>query len=169
MNFTPTSLFEHARSAEGRKQLRYATVSLVFVPVGQVLVQFLHWTTTWPNSLSILVSACILTVPNYFANKLYVWRDASRDRLRTQIIVFWVAALLGTGFAMVLAQLADYLTRDLSKLTQGIWLFIAQLAGYGIVWVGRYVFLDRFIFKMAHHGVEPDAEELEELHHEFPI
>jgi putative flippase GtrA len=162
-------LREHLRSEEGRKQLRYAAVSLVFVPLGQVFVQFFHWTTTWPNYQSILVTACLLTIPNYFANKLYVWKDTSKDRLRTQITVFWVAALMGTGFAMGLAQLADHLTEGSSKPVQGLWLFIAQLAGYGIVWVGRYVFLDRVIFKMTHHGEEPDAEELDELHREFPV
>lgn len=169
VELSPTGLLAHARSVEGRKQLRYAGVALVFVPVGQLLVQVFHWTTDWPNYQSILVAACILTIPNYFANKLYVWRDTSRDKLRTQIIVFWVAAMLGTGFAMGIASIADHLTKDSSKLVQGIWLFAAQLAGYGIVWVGRYVFLDRIIFKMANHGLEPEPAELDELHHEFPI
>jgi len=167
---SPGALMDHARSAEGRKQLRYAGVSVVFVPLGQAFVQFFHWTNeTWPNYLSILVTAGILTVPNYFANKLYVWRDTSKDKLKTQITVFWIAAMLGTGFAMGLAAIADHFTTELSKLWQAIWLFLAQLAGYGLVWVGRYIFLDRWIFKVTHHGQEPPEELLDELHHEFPV
>jgi hypothetical protein len=46
---------------------------------------------------------------------------------------------------------------------------VAQLTGYGIVWVARYVFLDRWLFKVTHHGEEPPPEELAELHADFPV
>ena len=49
MNLSPSSVLAHARSTEGRKQLRYAGVSIVFVPLGQVLIQLLGalvYTTT---------------------------------------------------------------------------------------------------------------------------
>ena len=169
MKLSPSALLDHARSDEGRKQLRYAGVSIVFVPLGQVIVQVLHATTHIADPLCILITAVILTLPNYWANKNLVWRDTSTDNLRTQVTVFWIAAMLGTGFAMGLAGIADHLTRNSSKLTQSAWLFIAQLTGYGIVWVGRYFFLDRWLFKVTHHGQEPTAAEVSELHSEFPI
>ena len=171
MKLSPSGLMDHARSDEGRKQLRYAGISVVFVPVGQVFVQVLHFATDIPDYLCILISAAVLTLPNYWANKRFVWRDGTRDpgEIRTQITVFWVAAMLGTGFAMGLAALADHLTRNSGKVWQSAWLFIAQLSGYGIVWVARYFVLDKWIFKVTHDGEEPTEEELEELHHEFPI
>ncbi len=183
MNLSPTSLLDHLKSNEGRKQLRYALVSVIFVPLGQAFVQFFHWVShlnpepswlptwmhDWSDPTSILVTACLLTVPNYFANKLYVWKDNTNDKMKTQITVFWVAAMLGTAFAMGLAGLADHLTKNMQTIWQAIWLFVAQLTGYGIVWIGRYFFLDKLIFKATHHGVEPSAEDLEDLHHEFPI
>lgn len=169
MNLSPSSVLAHAKSPSGRKQLRYAGVSAVFVPVGQVLVQLVYWLSDWSKPMSILVSAAILTVPNYFANKIFVWRDTSRDRLRTQITVFWVAAMLGTGFAMGLAAIAEVFTKDASDLAQAVWLFAAQLGGYGMVWVGRYLFLDRFIFKVTHHGEEPDEDDLGMMHGDLPV
>lgn len=169
MKLSPSGLLEHAKSEEGRKQLRYAGVALVFVPVGQVLVQILHWATAIHDSFCILISACILTLPNYFANKVYVWRDTSRDNLRTQVLVFWVAAMLGTGFAMGFAYVSDELTENLSLALQSACLFMAQLAGYGIVWVARYFFLDLWLFRATHHGADPTAEEEAELHAEFPV
>ena len=39
-------------------------------------------------------------MPNYFANKHLVWRDKSKDNVATEITVFWLAAVLGTAFAM---------------------------------------------------------------------
>lgn len=169
VNLSPSSVLAHAKSPEGRKQLRYAGVSAVFVPVGQVLVQLVFWLSDWSKPMSILMVAAILTIPNYFANKIFVWRDTSKDRMRTQITVFWVAAMLGTGFAMGLAAIAEVFTKDSSDLAQAIWLFVAQLGGYGLVWVGRYLFLDRFIFKVTHHGEEPDEDDLGMMHGDLPI
>lgn len=169
MDLSPSSVLAHAKSPEGRKQLRYAGVSLVFVPLGQILVQLIYWLSPWSKPMSILAAAAVLTVPNYFANKIYVWRDTSKDKLRTQMTVFWIAAMLGTGFAMGLAAIAEVYTRDRSELTQAFWLFAAQIGGYGVVWVARYLFLDRFIFKVTHHGEEPDEDDLDMMHGDLPI
>ena len=38
-----------------------------------------------------------------------------------------------------------------------------------LVWVARYVFLDRLIFKATHHGEEPPQELLDELKGEMPL
>ncbi len=43
MKVSPSGLWAHARSDEGRKQLRYLGVSVFFVPVGQIvgtMIQF---------------------------------------------------------------------------------------------------------------------------------
>lgn len=177
MNLSPSSVLAHARTPEGRKQLRYAGVSVVFVPLGQVLIQLLGALvftdtvngvkeTNWVAAS--ITSAAILTFPNFFANKVLVWRNTSRDNLRTQIIVFWVAAMLGVSFATGLTFVVDWMIESHGWLEK-IAVFFAQLTGFGIVWLGRYVILDRWIFKVIHHGAEPPEELLDELHHDFPI
>jgi putative flippase GtrA len=181
MKVSPTALLEHARSTEGRKQLRYAGVSLVFVPVGQVLIQVLgalvfseevmvngemvkeiNWT------LASITSAAILTLPNFFANKYLVWKETSSDNLHTQVVVFWVAAMLGVTFATLLTFLVDSLIEGHGWIEK-VAVFCAQLTGFGIVWLGRYIILDRWIFKITHDGEEPDPDELDMAHGDIPI
>ena len=170
MNLSPSALLEHARSDQGRKQLRYAGVSVVFVPLGQIIVQVLKWGFDVYEVLAVFITACILTLPNYYANKYFVWRHRSRDNTATEVTVFWLAAVLGTSFAMGFVWLAGQLVpEDTSELAHGIAIFVAQLLGYGIVWVARYLFLDRLIFKAQHHGEEPTEDELDVLHSEFPV
>lgn len=177
MNLSPSSVLAHARSVEGRKQLRYAGVSVIFVPLGQVLIQLLGATvytdvtptgkeTNWVAAS--ITSAAILTVPNFFANKYWVWENTSRDNLRTQVIVFWVAAMLGVTFATALTYLVDWMIDD-HGWVEKVAVFFAQLTGFGVVWLGRYVILDRWIFKVIHHGEEPPDDLLDELHHDFPV
>lgn len=177
VNISPSSVLTHARSPEGRKQLRYAGVSIVFVPLGQVLIQLLGalaytqtvngvQETNWVAAS--ITSAAILTVPNFFANKHWVWKDTSKDNLRTQVIVFWVAAMLGVSFATGLTLLVDWMIESHGWIEK-VAVFFAQLAGFGIVWLGRYVILDRWIFKVTHHGEEPGEDDLEMLHGDLPI
>ncbi len=172
MKLSPAALRDHARSEVGRKQLRYMGVSVVFVPVGQVLIQILGSVFDGNYTQASIVAAAILTVPNFFANKLVVWKDTSRDNLRTQVVVFWVAAMLGVSLATTLTFVVQNLTEDTSSLVQRVSVFVAQMTGFGIVWVGRYLVLDKWLFKVTHHGAVPtgdDLDEIEELHGELPI
>ncbi len=172
MKLSPAGLRDHARSEVGRKQLRYMGVSVVFVPIGQILIQVLGSVFDGNFTLASIVAAAILTIPNFFANKLLVWKDTSKDNLRTQVVVFWVAAMLGVSLATGLTFLVQQLTEDSSSLVQRVSVFVAQMTGFGIVWVGRYLVLDRWLFKVTHHGEEPtgdDLDEIDELHGELPI
>jgi len=174
VKFSPSSVLAHAKSENGRKQLRYAAISVVFVPVGQLLIQILAATVFADNknnfTLASITSAAILTFPNFFANKYFVWKATSRDNLRTQILVFWVAAMLGVSAATGLTWLVEQQVHDkVSDLVEAIAVFFAQLVGFGIVWVGRYLILDKWLFMRTHHGDEPSEEELEMMHGDLPI
>ena len=174
MKISPSGLMDHARSDEGRKQLRYVGVAVVFVPLGQILIQvialFLHNKRGDANfTAASIVSAAILTLPNFYANKTFVWKDTNKENLRTQVLVFWVAAMLGVTLATVLTAIVEHLTREQDHFVQAVCVFLAQCLGFGLVWIGRYLLLDRWLFKVTHHGQDPTPEEEAELHHEFPI
>ena len=161
MKISPSAVIDHARSEQGRKQIRYAAVSVVFVPVGQILIQVLGaMVFDRDYTKASIVAAAILTVPNFFANKMWVWKDTSRDKLRTQVLVFWVAAMLGVAAATGLTYLVEQQFHN-EGAVEALAVFCAQLVGFGIVWVGRYLILDRWLFKVTHHGEEPGDDELD--------
>jgi putative flippase GtrA len=167
---TAAALRDHARSDAGRKKIRYVGVALVFVPAGQIMVQLFKWGLGVHEVLSVFIGACLLTLPNYLANKYYVWKHTSKENRGTEVLVFWLAAVLGTSFAMgFVFVLGRLVPEERGEVAHGVAIFVGQLLGYGIVWVARYLFLDRLIFKVTHDGEEPPPELLEELHHDFPI
>lgn len=169
MKISPSAVIDHARSEQGRKQIRYAAVSVVFVPVGQILIQVLGaMVFDRDYTKASIVAAAILTFPNFFANKMWVWKDTSRDKLRTQVLVFWVAAMLGVAAATGLTYLVEQQFHN-EGAVEALAVFCAQLVGFGIVWVGRYLILDRWLFKVTHHGEEPGDDELDMLHGDLPI
>ena len=170
MKFSLAALLEHARTDAGRKKLRYAGVSVVFVPLGQACIQLLgRYSFDRDYTKASLVSAAILTLPNFFANKYVVWRDTNRENLRTQVVVFWIAAMLGVTFATMLTWLVEKEVADKSVFVESGAVFLAQLAGFGLVWVGRFLVLDRWLFKATHHGAEPTPDEMAVLHGDIPV
>lgn len=170
MNLSPSAVLAHAKSPEGRKQMRYAGVSVVFVPIGQVLIQLLGKFAFDRNyTFASIVAALILTLPNFFANKFFVWKETSSENLRTQVLVFWIAAIIGVTFATGLTWIVEQQVHDKAAWIEAGAVFCAQLIGFGVVWVGRYLILDRWIFKVTHQGQEPDEDDLEMLHGDLPI
>ncbi len=184
VKLSPAALLEHIRSPEGRKKLRYAGISVVFVPVGQIMIQLLgRYAFLEPQLINgvmkdnpnftkaSIASAAVLTLPNFFANKYFVWRDTNKENLKTQVAVFWVAAMLGVTLATLLTFFVERAVKqaEFSAIVESGAVFLAQLAGFGLVWVARFLVLDRWLFKATHHGEEPSEDELQELHSEIPV
>jgi putative flippase GtrA len=144
MLVSPSGLIAYARTEEARKKLRYAGVSVVFFPLGQGLIQvfglWLHDYTT-----ASLLAYAIVTVPGFFAYKRFVWRDMSRENLHRQVLVFWAAVMLTVSVATLFSYLVQNAMADQTVLVRGAAVFCAQMLGYGIVWVGRFLMLDRWL------------------------
>ena len=164
MGFSHLGRIMDVRAEETRKKLRYAAVSMVFVPIGQILVQILGlWLHNYTTAS--LLQAAIITLPDFFANKHFVWRVSSRENLRRQVLVFWVAVMLGVALATLFTHLVESAMADRTNLVRGAAVLAAQLLGLGTVWVGRYLILDRWLFKLAGGS----SEHVGEVIGEFPV
>ncbi len=162
MVLSQLSRFVDIRTEETRKKLRYATVSVVFVPIGQILIQVLNlWLHNYTTAS--LLQAAIITLPNFFANKHFVWQVTSRENLRSQMLVFWVAVMLGVALATLFTHLVEHAMADRTTLARGAAVVAAQLLGLGIVWVARFLILDRWLFKLAGDTPEHADEVIGEL------
>lgn len=141
-------LISYIHTAEARKKLRYAAVAAAFLPIGQGLIQLLGpWLDDYADAS--LLAAAIVTFPNYFANKHFVWRDTSSDNLRKQAIVFWVVVMLAVLLATSFTCVVDHMMVGERRAEHAAAVFVAQVLGFGIVWVGRFLILDRWFFKSA--------------------
>lgn len=150
-------LLAYADAAETRKKLRYAVVAIAFLPLGQCLLQVLGASLNDYTAASLLAGA-LTTVPNFFLNRRYVWRVTSREKLNRQILVFWAAVMLGIALATVLTYFVDQATVHQPTLVRGTAVLVAQVSGFGFVWIGRFFILDRWLFKLADQPLEYGRE-----------
>jgi putative flippase GtrA len=148
MGLTPSSMIAYAGAEETRKKLRYAAVSAIFVPIGQGLIQvFGLWLGAY--TAAAFISAAIVAFPLFFANKHFVWRVTSGENLRSQVFVFWITAMLGVLVAALFTFVVEHMMADHTSLVRGTAVFFAQMLGLAIVWIGRYLVLDRWLFKLV--------------------
>ncbi|GFG64671.1 hypothetical protein MKUB_21610 [Mycobacterium kubicae] len=132
-----------ADSMGAHKKLRYLAVALAFLPIGQGLIQLLGpWLDDY--TAASLLAASIVTVPNFFANKRFVWRVTSSDNLRKQVLVFWVVVMLAVSLATALTYLVDNALTGQTSAVRGAAVFVVQVLGFGVVWIGRFLILDRW-------------------------
>ena len=159
MDFSRAGLVTWARAPEGRKLVRYSMVSAVSVVVYELLLfitlGLLHWTATSANIFAV----CLSAIPSYYLNRAWTWGKTGRSHLMKEIVPFWAMALLGLVFSTVVVDFAKDVSDDLTSIhlvETGIIMF-AGLAAFGVLWIAKFVVLNRVLFvHRPHHAAETE-------------
>ncbi len=146
------------RTPEGRKKLRYAMVSVVAVPVGTAGVAIFNVVGLAAGWAAVLGNSCG-AVPSYLLNRYWVWGKNDKNRLFGEVLPFWGITLVGIGFSFFVAHEAGQVTRH-HGITGGVRLIIlllANIAGFGVLWVAKYIVFNKVLFVVRHR---PEEREL---------
>ena len=140
-----------------RKLVKYSMVSLISVVVSQI-VQFATFYFTHNGVLSSVVAVAAGTVPSYELNRRWTWRKNGPSHLWREIVPFWVMSFVGLVFSTFCVYLAEQWAedRDLGKAKIALILNMASLAAFGILWVGKFLIINRLLF----HHTPADEDEV---------
>lgn len=145
----------HPRSVLKRflavRLVRYFLVSgaAVVFSQGALALTFglLHWAAVPAN----VAATAVATVPSYALNRRWVWGLRGRSQSLREIVPFWVLAFLSlvasTGAAAFASDWAAMATKDHRSRT--LIVMGAALAAFGLLWVVRFLFMNRFLFAEA--------------------
>ena len=146
MKLSSLSLIARMRTGETREKLRYAGVPVVVVVLGECLIQvFGPW---FSYTSASLLAAVVVIVPSFFVKKWFVWRSMSRVHRRNKVILFWVAVILSASLAALFTYLVEHALAGQSPLC-GASVLIAQLFGFGIVWIAGRLIVNRLFLERA--------------------
>lgn len=130
------------------KAIRYAVVSVVCVGVNQATLALAFGLAGWSAVEANLLATLVGTVPAYVLNRSWVWGRKGRSHLLKEVLPFAVLAVIGLVLSSLAAGAAEEAGRAVSPLrsVQTAIVMTATLATFGILWVARFVFLDRVLF-----------------------
>lgn len=123
--------------------MRYSAASAAGTVVGQGSLAFGTTVLEWSGVVSNLVAVSLGTIPNYAINRYWTWQKAGRERMGKEIGVFWLMAVIGLVVSTVFVAFAE------RHWDAKIAINLANLAGFGILWVAKFFFLDRVLYRVV--------------------
>ncbi len=158
MDLTPKGLLGWARSDEGKKFVRYSMVSVVSVIVYEILLfvtlGLLHWRTARSaNIFAVGVSA----IPSYYLNRKWAWGKSGRSHFMKEVVPFWGMALLGLVFSTWATDFAKTVADEATTihLVRTFIVMMAGLAAFGVLWVAKFVVLNKLLFAHKPEALPP--------------
>lgn len=130
-----------------RKLLRYSAASLVGAVVGQSCLLFFYKVVGLPGVVANFLAVALSSVPAYLINRYWVWQKRDRNSLRGEVVPFWGMAFAGLVLSSIFVVIVDDRT-DWVPAIQA-----ANLAGFGVLWVAKFLVLDKVLF--AETGRDP--------------
>lgn len=141
--------------------IRYASTSLICVGITQVIFAIVYSGLKNGPVASNLVATMLTSIPAYLLNKYWVWGKRGRPHMRREVIPFWVFTVAGWGLSTAMVALASDHVGTPHSILRTFASMVASVSGFGILWVLKYLFLDKIMFGTDHHTPYDEDEEQE--------
>jgi putative flippase GtrA len=105
----------------------------------------------WTEVPSTLFANVVAGIPSYLLNRQWVWGKSGRSHVWREIVPFWVMSLIGIAFALFAAALAHDVadTHHLHHLARTALVVGANIAAFGILWLLKFIILNRLFAGIA--------------------
>jgi glycosyltransferase involved in cell wall biosynthesis len=146
-----------SRPAFGTRMVRYTIGSALCLAVSELTLLILLVAGLQGWMASVLASAAGI-IPGYPLNRAWTFGRRGPSHTWREVVPYWLTAIGGTVFAALLVGIADPWAKHVSRsavVATSISL-VVYLAAYGTLWLLKFVYLDRMLFR-------PDPAEGPEL------
>lgn len=137
---SPAAVLDRVTGGRGALAVKYSAVSVIGVTITQVLLVLYVGILDWHPVVANISAVSLTAVPVFFLNKRWVWSHDGRISFRREVLPFWMFTLAGLLLSTALVAFVHSLS-DSQFLVMG-----ANLAGFGVLWVAKFLFLDQVMF-----------------------
>jgi putative flippase GtrA len=120
---------------------RFAGVSVVSVVITQGLLVLFNGVLGWPGWVANVMAVGIAAGPAYLLNRRWVWAKFGPHSMSREVVPFWAYTFAGLLVSTALVAIADEVWGTTIAVQ------IANIVGFGVLWVGKFVLLDRVLFR----------------------
>jgi putative flippase GtrA len=163
-------LIAWTQTHEGRKLIRFTSVSVISTIVSQALILVFYGLTGWMGVVAATVVAnCLATIPAYNLNRRWTWGKSGKSHLMKEVVPFWAMSCLGIAGSYFMSLLAKHIVNGtyFVPLVNGhlqhhhhviatLIVMAANFLAFAIFWVLKLLVFNR-IFR-----VPSELEEVEE-------
>jgi putative flippase GtrA len=153
-------LWRFCRTPEGLKIVRYTLVSVISALTSLVVLTIVFGVLRlWSEVVSTLFANVVAGFPSYILNRRWVWGKSGRSHLWREILPFWIMSITGIGFALFTASLARNFAdaHHLQHLARTVLVVGANIAAFGILWLLKFIILNRLFAEIADAEVGAEA------------
>src|SRR5487761_2088266 len=155
MSAAPAGRLERLRiyrkTSEFTKLWRYCAVSGVSTVTTLVAFYSSYRIIGFSPLSSNVLATCVATVPNYYLNRSWAWGRTGRSHFMREVVPFWVIAFVSLVLSTLAVQFAAREAVNVaSKDVKTLILLFANFVTYGAIWVAKFVFFNKVLFK--HRG-----------------
>ena len=130
----------------GKKASRFLIVSTFNVVFGQGLLVLAYSWLGWSFAVSNGASVAIGAGPAYVLTRYWAWEKQSKNHLVKEVLPFCGLVFFG----LIVSTAATGIANTYSEAQ--VVLNLVNLASFGLIWVCKFLLLDRFMF-----GGDPEA------------
>jgi putative flippase GtrA len=149
------------RTPEGLKVVRYTLVSAISALTSLVILTIVYGVfRLWSEVFSAFFANVMAGFPSYFLNRQWVWKKTGRSHWWREILPFWVMAISGILFALYTSSLAHNFAdaHHLHHVARTALVVGANIAAFAILWLVKFVVLNRLFSVIADAEVAADVE-----------
>jgi putative flippase GtrA len=153
-------LWGFCRTPQGLKIIKYTTVSVISALTSLVILTIVFGVLRlWGEVASTLFANIMAGFPSYYLNRRWVWKKSGRSHVWREVLPFWVMSISGILFALYTASLAHNFanTHHLQHLARTALVVGANIAAFGILWLLKFLVLNRLFAEIADAEVGAEA------------
>jgi len=134
--------------ADVARLARYAATSGVAFAVSEMTLLILYGLDLTTATVAALLASFAGTVPSYLLSRYWIWREAARERVLRQVILYWIVSI----GCIALTSLLTGALASFAPAGHPFHLLVVAI-GYPIVmltfWLIKFVIYQRVIFRTA--------------------
>lgn len=157
-----------SKTHQGRKLIRFTSVSVVSTAVSLTLIALFYGVTRWMGVVEATVSANVLaTIPAYNLNRRWTWGKSGRSHVVKEVMPFWIMSSLGIAASFFGSLLARHIVRTnhFPHSVNTLIVLGVNFLSFAIFWVLKLIVFNRIFHVDELEEVEEHLVHDEEIEH----
>jgi len=154
-----------SKTHQGKKLIRFTSVSVISTLVSQGLIVIFYGLTKWMGVVEATVVAnCLATIPAYNLNRRWTWGKSGRSHIVKEVMPFWIMSSMGIAVSFFGSLFARHIVNShhLNHTLVGTLIVMAaNFLSFSIFWVLKLIVFNR-IFHVSEIEEVEEHLELEE-------